>query len=149
MDLILWRHAEAEDGLDDARRRLTAKGHRQAAVMAKWLHEYLPKHCVVVASPAVRTRETAAALVSEFETSDGVGLNADPASVLHAAGWPRATHPVVIVGHQPTLGRTAAQFMTGKPLPWSVRKGSIVWIVRRGSENVLRAVLAPEMIRVP
>lgn len=146
MDLILWRHAEAEDGLDDARRKLTAKGHRQAGAMAKWLQAQLPKRYVVVASPAVRTCETAAALVSEFETSDDVGLGANPDSVLHAAGWPHASHPVVIVGHQPTMGMTAAQLLAGKPLQWSVRKGSIVWIVRRGSANVLRAVLAPEMI---
>jgi len=146
MDLILWRHAEAEDGLDDARRKLTAKGHRQAAAMAKWLHQHLPKHYAVVASPAVRTCETAAALASKFDTNDGVGLSATPDSLLRAAGWPHADHPIVVVGHQPTMGMTAAQLMTGKPLQWSVRKGSILWIVRRGSENVLRAVLAPEMI---
>lgn len=146
MDLILWRHAEAEEGLDDARRKLTAKGQRQAAAMAKWLHRHLPKHYAVIASPAVRTCETAAALAAKFDTSDGVGLGANPDSLLHAAGWAHAHHPLVIVGHQPTLGMTAAQLMTGKPLQWSVRKGSIVWIVRRGSENVLRAVLAPEMV---
>lgn len=146
MDLILWRHAEAEDGIDDERRKLTVKGHRQAAVMAKWLHAHLPKHYTVIASPAVRTCETAAALAPKFVTSDEVGLSANPDSVLRAAGWPRASQPVVVVGHQPTLGMTAAQLMTDKPAQWSVRKGSIVWIVRRGSENVLRAVLAPELI---
>lgn len=146
MDLILWRHAEAEDGLDDERRKLTAKGHRQAAAMAKWLQARLPKHYAVIASPAVRTRETASALMPNFVASDDIGLSANPDSVLRAAGWPRASQPVVVVGHQPTLGMTAAQLMTGKPAQWSVRKGSIVWIVRRGSENVLRAVLAPELI---
>jgi len=146
MDLILWRHAEAEDGLDDPRRKLTAKGHRQAAAMAKWLHAHLPKHYELIASPAVRTCETATALASKFGTSDDVGLSASPHSVLHAAGWPRASHAVVVVGHQPSLGMTMAQLMTGTPAQWSVRKGAIVWIVRRGSENVLRAVLSPDMI---
>ncbi len=146
MDLILWRHAEAEDGLDDERRKLTAKGRRQAAAMAKWLHAHLPRHYSVIASPAVRTCETAAALTQKFVTSDEVGLSANPDSVLHAAGWPRASQPVVVVGHQPTLGMTAAQLMSGKPAQWSVRKGAIVWIARRGSENVLRAVLPPELI---
>lgn len=146
MDLILWRHAEAEDGYDDARRKLTAKGHRQAAAMAKWLHAHLPRNCAIIASPATRTRETATAFTSKFVTCDEVGLNADPDSLLRAADWPDADHAVVVVGHQPTLGMTAAQLMTGAPASWSVRKGSIVWIVRRGTENVLRAVLAPEMI---
>ena len=31
MNLILWRHAEAEDGSNDLARALTSKGQRQAA----------------------------------------------------------------------------------------------------------------------
>lgn len=146
MDLILWRHAEAEDGLDDEKRKLTTKGRRQAAAMAQWLRGRLPKHFSVVASPAVRTQQTAAALASEFVTSDEVGLGASPDSILRAAGWPRASQPVVIVGHQPTLGMTAAHLITGTDAQWSVRKGSIVWITRKGSENTLRAVLPPDLI---
>ncbi len=146
MDLILWRHAEAEDGFDDERRKLTARGRRQAALMAKWLQQRLPKHFVVIASPAVRTRETASALTSKFVLSDDVGLSASPDSILRAASWPRASQPVVVVGHQPTLGMTAAQLMAGKPLQWSVRKGSIFWVVRKGEENVLRAVMPSELL---
>ena len=146
MDLILWRHAEAEDGFDDERRKLTARGRRQAAVMARWLQQCLPKHFVVVASPAVRTRETASALTSKFVLSDDVGLSASPDSILRAASWPRASQPVVVVGHQPTLGMTAAQLMAGQPLQWSVRKGSIFWVVRKGEENVLRAVMPSELL---
>ena len=37
MDLILWRHAEAEPGAPDHGRRLTPKGEKQAARMAAWL----------------------------------------------------------------------------------------------------------------
>ncbi len=40
MDLILWRHAEAEKanpGSDDLTRALTAKGEKQATRMAAWL----------------------------------------------------------------------------------------------------------------
>ena len=40
MDLILWRHAEAqdpEDGMDDLARALTRRGEKQAARMAAWL----------------------------------------------------------------------------------------------------------------
>ena len=42
MDLILWRHAEAEPGEPDLGRRLTAKGIQQAERMAKWLDRHLP-----------------------------------------------------------------------------------------------------------
>ncbi|HET7159881.1 MAG TPA: histidine phosphatase family protein, partial [Burkholderiales bacterium] len=34
MELVLWRHAEAEEGADDAARRLTVKGVRQAQRVA-------------------------------------------------------------------------------------------------------------------
>ncbi len=46
MDLILWRHAEAEDGdatLPDLKRRLTARGGKQAKKVAYWLHQNLPR----------------------------------------------------------------------------------------------------------
>ena len=35
MELILWRHAEAEMGEPDEGRALTAKGHKQAWKMAE------------------------------------------------------------------------------------------------------------------
>src|SRR5436190_21449722 len=37
MDLILWRHADAEPGEPDIGRRLTAKGLKQAERVAAWL----------------------------------------------------------------------------------------------------------------
>ena len=43
MDLILWRHAEAEEGGPDLERRLTPKGRKQAKRVAAWLLQRLPK----------------------------------------------------------------------------------------------------------
>ena len=42
MDLILWRHAEAEDGVPDLERRLTGKGRKQAERVAQWLLQRMP-----------------------------------------------------------------------------------------------------------
>ena len=42
MELILWRHADAEDGLPDLSRRLTPRGIKQAERMAAWLLQRLP-----------------------------------------------------------------------------------------------------------
>ncbi|MGB6053615.1 MAG: histidine phosphatase family protein, partial [Burkholderiaceae bacterium] len=42
MELILWRHADAEPGEPDLERALTAGGRRQAAKMAAWLDRKLP-----------------------------------------------------------------------------------------------------------
>jgi phosphohistidine phosphatase len=99
-----------------------------------------------VVSPAVRTRETAKALAAGFVVSDDIAVGADPEAILRAAGWPRADQPVVIVGHQPTLGMTAARLLAGSDATWSLRKGALVWVSRKGSQNVLRAALSPDLV---
>ncbi len=158
LQLILWRHAEAEDAvrslIADEARALTPRGHKQAAGMAKWLLERLPKHCRILVSPATRTQQTASALELPFETTPEVGLSATPESILAAAGWPHASpqapNTVLVVGHQPTLGHVAALLMSGTDMDWSVRKGAVVWIENRargaGEEAVLRAAMTPEML---
>ena len=85
MDLILWRHADAEDGHDDAQRALTPKGRKQAARMAHWLGQHLPRDFVVLASPALRTQQTAAALGVPVLTRPELYLAATPDSILQAA----------------------------------------------------------------
>ena len=62
MDLILWRHADAEEGRDDHARRLTPKGIKHAERMAAWLDEHLPKNARLIVSPAVRAQQTAKCL---------------------------------------------------------------------------------------
>ena len=146
MQLILWRHADAEDRVPDDARALTAKGEKQARRMAKWLKKRLPKDCRVLASPAQRAQQTAQALAKRFETSRDVGTAAGPASVLEAAGWPDGDGVVVVVGHQPTLGQAAALALTGEPREWSPKKGAVWWIESRDGDAVTLAVLTPEMI---
>ena len=51
MDLILWRHAEAEDGFPDSARNLTKKGIDQARRMADWLRSELPDDAVMIGWP--------------------------------------------------------------------------------------------------
>ena len=145
MDLILWRHADAEDGYHDEKRMLTPKGRKQAERMAGWLERHLPAHSLVLASPALRTQQTAAALGRKVLTRDEIGLSATPDTLLRAAGWPDGERTVVVVGHQPTLGVVAARLLVGVDAQWSVRKGSIWWFVRDEGRTVLRAVLGPEL----
>lgn len=153
MELILWRHAEAEDGLDDLERALTRRGLKQSAVMADWLRERLPEGAHLVASRARRSQQTLAALSSRFH----VDARADPgcavAGLLAAAGWPEGPEGadcVVLVGHQPTLGRTAAHLLAGVEQDWAVKKGAAWWFsgrVRAGAAQVvLRAVIGPEQL---
>ena len=148
MNLILWRHADAEPGTDDASRPLTRKGLKQAARMAEWLEEHLPDGARVIVSPAVRAQQTADALSVDYETAAQVGTDATPAEVLTAAGRPKHKGTVVIVGHQPTLGATAALVVTGRVAPWRIKKGAIWWIsIERGdAAPTVVAVMAPELL---
>lgn len=148
MDLILWRHADAENGVPDEERKLTAKGEKQAERMAAWLKDKLPKDVVVLASPARRARDTAQALTKKFETIKELDTSATAQAVLKAAGWPRGERTVVVVGHQPTLGHAAALALTGKTGDWSVKKGAIWWLESRPrGEVAVRAVVSPELLK--
>jgi phosphohistidine phosphatase len=149
MDLILWRHAEAEDGAPDKARALTAKGKHQANTVADWLKARLPKDARVISSPAKRCRQTAAALTEEFEEMAAVGVGASARTVLSAAVWPDAGGAVVVVGHQPTLGQIASLLLSGQEADWSIKKGALWWFSHRGrgarGEIVLKAVLPPDL----
>jgi len=149
MELILWRHAEAEVGglgQDDMERRLTPKGERQAKRMAEWLGERLPDSTRILVSPARRTQQTAQALGRRFKTVAALGPGFGADELLKTARWPEAGEPVLIVGHQPTLGIVAAQLLAGTDQAWSVRKGAVWWFTRRDrdAQVTLQAVHAPD-----
>ena len=148
MNLILWRHAEAEDGSPDAARKLTAKGEKQAQKLARWLKERVEKPVRILVSPTVRTQQTAAAFSTKFETNTEVGVHASPERILHAVGWPQAEGTVLVVGHQPTLGQLAAMLLAGQEIDWEVKKGAVWWFstsVEGGEpQTVLRAVITPK-----
>lgn len=148
MELILWRHADAESGIPDEERKLSAKGLKQAARMADWLKARLPKEAVILVSPARRAQETARALAKRFEVRAELGTTATPRSVLDAAGWPGGEGAVVVVGHQPTLGQAIALALMGSTAEWSVRKGAIWWLERRDrdAETLVRAVISPDLL---
>ena len=150
MDLILWRHAEAEPGEPDLGRRLTSKGLKQAERMAEWLEHRLPETTRIIVSPADRTQQTALALGRKFKTSDDVAPGASTASVLAAAGWPDAREPVLVVGHQPTLGEVAAFLLSGEEAAWSIRKGAVWWFSNRtrlGQPSVLlKVAIGPDLV---
>ena len=158
MDLILWRHADAGDSLSDPvadlKRKLTDRGRKQSERAARWLHARLPERCLVLSSPALRATETAAALGVKFKTDERLMPGSDVAHHLAAVNWPdgpeaRVRH-IVIVGHQPALGRVASLLLAGSEADWSIKKGGVWWLSTREREGraqvVLRAAIAPDLI---
>jgi phosphohistidine phosphatase len=152
MDLILWRHAEAveREGLPDLDRMLTTKGERQAARMADWLNHRIAHSTRVLVSPALRCQQTAKALGRKFRTVEAIAPEASAQALLEAVRWPESAEPVLVVGHQPTLGQVAALLLSGQAQPWSVKKGAAWWLRSRDREGsaqvVLHAVMGPDAL---
>ncbi|MDC7705938.1 SixA phosphatase family protein [Vogesella indigofera] len=152
MDLILWRHAEAEEGSDDMQRALTRRGQKQASAMAIWLRKQLPDDFALLASEALRSQQTAALFAKSYEVRPALNPDALVEQVLTAIDWPRSGKTIVLVGHQPYIGRLAATLMSEQPLLWSVKKGAIWWLSHRerhGIEQVrLKAMMTPAMLGI-
>ncbi|GAB3189569.1 SixA phosphatase family protein [Hydrogenophaga aquatica] len=157
MDLILWRHAEAEDldetdegGGDDLSRRLTAKGEKQAARMAAWLDRQLPDGVRIWCSPAVRTEQTVLALGRKYRVRNELRPDASLDDLLQVVQWPDARQPMLVVGHQPTLGRVIARLLGLQDVECSVRKGAVWWLRQREkngrTQTVVLTVQTPELL---
>ena len=152
MDLILWRHAEAEDereGLPDLERALTKRGEKHAAKVGAWLKRELPDDTLVLSSPAVRCVQTADALGRRVQVREALQPGAKAQDLLDAAQWPSAKQPVMLVGHQPVLGQVVARLLRMEGGECALRKGGVWWLRAReredGQEIVVWAVLPPDL----
>src|SRR3974390_2245397 len=153
MNLILWRHADAHPGSSDLARELSKKGERQAAAMATWLKAFLPEQAKIPCSPARRTRQTADALGLPYEVCDDLSPDTDEEKILRVCDWPGEADTdseektIVVVGHQPSLGRVGALLMTQAANDWTLRKGGVWWFGNRGREGdnevILKAAMSP------
>ena len=153
MELILWRHAEAEphapDREGDQRRALTAKGARHASRVGAWLDRQLPAQCRILSSPAVRCVQTAEALGRKFTTVEALNTESTAERILEAAGWPDGRQPVVIVGHNPLLGQVASLIFSGVAHEWKIKKASVFWIASKGEEDpapFVRLAVGPDLV---
>ena len=153
MNLILWRHAEAEEGDIDLKRGLTRRGIKQAAVMADWLRLHAPAGATLLASRALRSQQTASALANRFKVVKGLDPERGVEELLAAVEWPEGggeSGCVIAVGHQPTLGRAAALLLGGAEDDWTIKKGAIWWFSNRvradETQTVLRVALAAEFL---
>jgi phosphohistidine phosphatase SixA len=112
--LILVRHAHSDPGLPDELRPLSARGRDEARALGERLAAERPD--LVLASPLLRARETAAAIAKaagaelrvDERLAPGAGAD-DLVAAVEAAG---AT--VVAVGHQPDCSEIAAALGAGE-----------------------------------
>jgi phosphohistidine phosphatase len=134
--IYLLRHGDAERGDgDDAARRLTEKGKRQAELAGRALAVLEAEIDVCLTSPKVRADDTARraceALGIEPETAPELGEGGFDSLAL-AAGRGDA----MLVGHEPDFSNEIARLTGAKA---KLRKGGLAIIDR----NTLMALLRP------
>lgn len=148
MDLLLWRHAEAEEladisraGASDLERALTPRGEKQAARVATWLDRQLPEGARIMVSPARRCEQTALALGRKFRLRPELAPGATAAQLLELVQWPLGRMPVLVIGHQPTLGQVIARLLGLQESDCSVKKGAVWWLRTREREGQTKAIV--------
>ena len=138
---MIWllRHGDAEDGAeDDASRKLTEKGRRQAESAGKALAAIGAGIDACLTSPKVRARDTAEVACREL------GVEAEQTDALRGGEFDAeelaaGRGEVLLVGHEPDMHR-AIQAATGGLV--KLRKGGIAAL----EDGELRLLLSPAEI---
>ncbi|GBE09754.1 histidine phosphatase superfamily [bacterium BMS3Bbin12] len=165
--IAVVRHAIAEDRNaalharhPDAQRALTPDGRRKMELAAAGLRRILPQPGLVACSPLVRARETAQIITHVYGTgtpgpvqTETLAPGFEPRALLewtrhHAAG----TAPVVLVGHEPDLGRWVAWCMgCAGSAPLEFKKGAACLLefpaAAGPGEAQLHWALTPRLLR--
>jgi phosphohistidine phosphatase len=143
MDLIFWRHAEAEDwteGCDDMARSLTSRGEKQAKRMASWLDRQLPEGTRIMCSPARRCEQTVLALGRKYKLRGELAPDTTPT---HCSARRVAERQVGGADDRPSAfarpGDRAVAGPSARQLP--VRKGAVWWIRTRERDGDVQTVV--------
>jgi len=163
MLVVLFRHGpagrrDASRWPDDGQRPLTEKGIDRTRDAARGLGRLLKKTPLVITSPLVRAYDSAAILhkvldgKKSVETLEALRPGGSLRAVvkrLEAAG---TGDIVILVGHEPDLGKLAGTLVFGAPatgLPLSKSGACVVTFVGpvRPGEGRLHAFLPPSLLR--
>lgn len=160
--LYLVRHAIAQERdharwPQDSLRPLTADGERRFRKAARGLASILPRNTVVLTSPFTRARQTADLLTSVARlpsATDFAPLGAEqPIDKVFDALAPMKEQDLVLVGHEPSLGKLLMAALAGSEARFSVefRKGGAACVSFRGKAIPGRGTLiwhlTPKLLR--
>lgn len=134
LELYLIRHGVAaergKDYPDDSKRPLTADGITRLKKEAKALEALGVGFDHIIASPLVRTKQTADTFAEHLKskpsvsTSDALAPAGTPAAVIQELGKHSRKGRIALVGHEPNLGELAARLI-GARVPLEFKKGAI------------------------
>ncbi|SDG01794.1 phosphohistidine phosphatase, SixA [Limimonas halophila] len=145
MQLVLVQHGQAVPKDQDPSRPLTDTGRRDADALASFLGRAEAVPPTVWHSGKPRARQTAETLSvgNAAAARDGLGPSDDVEPV--AAELAERQSDLMIVGHQPFLGRLASRLLTGDPAGMTVafEPGSAVGLDRTDEGWALAWMVRP------
>ena len=157
-NIILWRHAEAVVASDfslksDMARALTPKGQRQAKRMARWLKPHLPENSLLLSSAALRAFQTAQALndraaYAKINVHSALNPTASLREILDCLASFSSKSTLLLVGHQPLLGRLASHLLGLEVSDVNIKKGAICWLRLESNPANLNQPLRYEIVSV-
>ncbi|MEN9469467.1 MAG: hypothetical protein RL630_1200 [Verrucomicrobiota bacterium] len=134
MIIYFLRHADAEDLAEsDFDRKLTPKGHDQAARVGKFCKKNGIKPEVFLTSPLVRARQTAEIVGKKCgltpAIADWLACGMTPATLIQNLEPLSTKSSALLVGHEPDLS-TAVSYLLGltEPVNFPIRKASLTAI---------------------
>lgn len=160
VELYLIRHAIAEDRgekwPDDTKRPLSAEGIARMRRAAKGLARLGVKFDVVLASPLVRTRQTAEIVAAAFEQrppiviADSLAPEGTYDDVLGDLHKHARRSRIACVGHEPNIGEFAGR-LAGSRRAIAFKKGAVCRIdidsIPPGHPGTLIWFLTPAILR--
>ena len=80
----------------------------------------------------------------------GFPFAANTTKLLDMVQWASSKYPVLVIGHQPTLGQAIAQLLNLRESECAVKKGALWWLRNRDrdgqSQTVVVTVQSPEVL---
>jgi phosphohistidine phosphatase len=164
VELLILRHAiafprDAKRWPDDSQRPLTPEGVKKARRAAAGLKRLTQRPSLVLASPLVRARDTAAIFAQaarwpKAAECEALSPGSSPEAVLERLRRQAGKLDcVAIVGHQPHLGRLLALCVRGDAHPeaFELKKNAVACVRFQGrpraGQGMLTALLPPRPLR--
>lgn len=159
-EIYLIRHGIAaergEEYPDDSKRPLTSRGIARLKKEAKALDKLEVVFDQIIASPLLRTRQTADVLSESMKskppvtTADALAPAGTPAAVIQELGKHMRKGRLALVGHEPNLGELAGRLI-GARAPIEFKKGAVCRIdfevLPPKGMGQLRWFITPGMLR--
>ncbi len=155
MLIDILRHAIAEDrrpNLPDADRELTADGREKLKAVLSRAGKSKVKPSVILSSPLVRAVQTAEMAASALKCKRLIQVKTLIPGTAAEETWNEISKfsdadEVMVVGHEPHLGRFAA-FLLGTPsLAIDFKKAGLMQLSREGEHTTLEWYLVPRLCR--